>query len=128
MLVDIGHANASQMPAELVAGAFAVKTRKDTAASTAVTDGAACVLHGQCDSSGALRTTGAGSGGDASASNQTSIITRLGTIATAAAHGSVASLPHSMWEKKRNWKTLAAFLAGLVLGGHRFLAPVGPIV
>ena len=78
-LVDLGHA--SQLPTELVANALAVCVRKDTASSTTATDGAACVL--QCDSSGALRTTGAGSGGDASASNQTSMISSLSTIAGA---------------------------------------------
>ena len=78
MLVDIGHA--SQLPTELVANALAVCVRKDTAASTTATDGAACVL--QCDSTGALRTTGSG-GGDASASNQTSMISSLSTIAGA---------------------------------------------
>ena len=77
MLVDIGHA--SQLPTELVANALAVCARKDTAASTTATDGAACVL--QCDSTGALRTTG--NGGDASASNQGSMITKLSTLADA---------------------------------------------
>ena len=37
----------------------------------------------QCDSTGALRTTGGGSGGDASASNQTTMISSLSAIAGA---------------------------------------------
>ena len=79
LLVDVGHA--SQLPTEPVANALAVCVRKDTAASTTATDGAACVL--QCDSTGALRATGSGGGGDASASNQTTMISSLSTIAGA---------------------------------------------
>ena len=62
LLVDIGHCG--QLPTDLVSNALSIAVRKDTAASTTVTDGSACVL--QCDSTGALRTTGSG-GGDASA-------------------------------------------------------------
>ena len=78
LLVDLGHA--SQLPTELVANALSIAVRKDTAASTTATDNTACVL--QCDSTGALRTTGSG-GGDASAANQSSMITKIETIATA---------------------------------------------
>ena len=79
LLVDIGHCG--QLPTELVANALSIAVRKDSAASTTVTDGAACVL--QCDSTGALRTTGSGGGGDASAANQTSMISKIETVATA---------------------------------------------